>query len=90
MVHLLAKKRNSSLGQLARLLEVFLPYLLWNTVFDNSRIVQETGMSPSRFTDYRYPLYKFATQNNFQYPYQELPTSLEEESHDGSSPTTLG
>lgn len=90
MVHLLAKKRNSSLGQLARLLEVFLPYLLWNTVFDNNRIVQETGMSPSRFTDYCYPLYEFATQNNFKYPYQELPTSLEEESHDGSSPTTLG
>lgn len=73
LVHLLAKQRHSSVGYLARLMEVFLPYLLWNTVFDNSRVVQEIGMSPARFTDYCYPLYQFATKHDFAYPYQEWP-----------------
>ena len=90
MVHLLAKERTTSLGQLARLLEVFLPYLLWNTVFNNNRIVQETGLSPARFTDYCHPLYEFATKNHFKYPYQDLPAAIEEESYDGSSFTAVG
>ena len=90
VVHLLAKERTTSLGQLARLLEVFLPYLLWNTVFNNNRIVQETGLSPARFTDYCHPLYEFATKNHFKYPYQDLPAAIEEESYDGSSFTAVG
>jgi len=36
-------KKKSDLGRGASLLKVFWPYLTWNTVFDNSRVVAETG-----------------------------------------------
>jgi long-chain acyl-CoA synthetase len=42
MVNSLAR-RSGKLGGIATLLKVFLPYLLWNTVFDNSRVVAELG-----------------------------------------------
>jgi thioester reductase-like protein len=69
----LANRRGTSAGQLAALLKVFLPYLLWNTVFDNQRVVQETGKCPASFTTYGYPLYAFSTQHRFEFPYQEWP-----------------
>ena len=84
----LARQRGTSVAYLASLMQVFLPYLLWNTVFDNSRVVQETGMVPARFTDYCYPLYQFATRNHFTYPYQEWPEA--EVAYDGSSLRALG
>ncbi len=65
--------RGSSVGQLASLLRVFLPYLLWDTVFDNARVVNETGKRPARFTDYCYPLHRFSVANQFRFPYQEWP-----------------
>ena len=43
------------IGGLAKLLKVFLPYLVWNTVFDNSRVVAEMGRSPAPFSQYCYP-----------------------------------
>jgi nucleoside-diphosphate-sugar epimerase len=72
-VRWMAGRRGSPLGQMASLLKVFLPYLLWNTVFDNQRVVQETGKSPVNFTQYGLPLYRFSTQNNFAFPYQDWP-----------------
>lgn len=73
LVSRLARRRGTAVGYLASLMQVFLPYLHWNTVFDNSRVVQETGMTPAGFTDYCYPLYRFATRNHFTYPYREWP-----------------
>ena len=73
LVNWLARRRGTPVGYLASLMQVFLPYLHWNTVFDNSRVVQETETSPARFTDYCYPLYQFATRNHFTYPYREWP-----------------
>jgi thioester reductase-like protein len=60
-------------GGLATLLKVFLPYLVWNTVFDNSRVVSELGRGPAAFSQYCYPLLRFTRENNFAYKYREWP-----------------
>lgn len=65
--------RAGKIGGLATLLKVFLPYLIWNTVFDNKRIVAEMGRQPVPFSQYSYPLLRFARENNFSYKYQEMP-----------------
>jgi nucleoside-diphosphate-sugar epimerase len=44
----LARSR-SGIGRGASLLKVFWPYLTWNTVFDNTRVVAEMGRAPARF-----------------------------------------
>ena len=46
----MANRRGTSVGHLGSLLKVFLPYLLWNTVFDNQRAVQEVGQHPVAFS----------------------------------------
>ncbi|HEV8524738.1 MAG TPA: SDR family oxidoreductase [Terriglobales bacterium] len=63
------------LGHGASLLKVFWPYLVWNTVFDNTRIVSELGQRPAPFTQYCYPLLKFSTENRFTYHYREWPSA---------------
>jgi nucleoside-diphosphate-sugar epimerase len=68
-------KRKSSLGYGATLMKVFLPYLVWNTVFDNSRVVTERGCAPAPFSQYSYPLLKFSKDNRFTYNYKEWPAS---------------
>lgn len=57
----------------ASLLKVFLPYLTFNTVFDNTRVVQALGEAPVSFDRYAYGLYQFATTHNFEYPYKPWP-----------------
>ena len=74
VVHALAN-RKGQVGQGAALLKVFLPYLVWNTVFDNRRVTTELGKKPVPFSQYSFPLLRFSRQHNFQYPYQEWPTS---------------
>jgi thioester reductase-like protein len=61
-------------GRGAALMKVFLPYLKWNTVFDNSRVVNELGRQPVPFSAYSLPLLKFSLQNHFQYQYRPWPT----------------
>jgi thioester reductase-like protein len=68
-------KRKSSLGFGATLMKVFLPYLVWNTVFDNSRVVTERGCAPAPFSQYSYPLLRFSKENRFTYNYKEWPAS---------------
>jgi thioester reductase-like protein len=67
--------RSGNLGRGASLLKVFWPYLIWNTVFDNTRVVSELGRKPARFSEYSYPLLKFSTENHFTYHYREWPTA---------------
>jgi thioester reductase-like protein len=67
--------RQGSLGRVASLMKVFVPYLVWNTVFDNSRVVGELGVAPAPFSEYSFPLLKFSTENHFTYRYQEWPTA---------------
>src|SRR5437016_10323575 len=61
----------------ASLLKVFLPYLVWNTVFDNTRVVAELGRAPAPFSSYCFPLYRYAKENHFRYPYREWPAGAE-------------
>ena len=65
--------RAGKVGGLATLLKVFLPYLIWNTVFDNSRAVAEMGRKPAPFSQYCYPLLRFSRENHFSYPYLDWP-----------------
>jgi thioester reductase-like protein len=78
LVNRLADRRGSAMGYGASLLKVFIPYLVWNTVFDNTRVVTETGRSPAPFSSYCYPLLKFARQSHFTYDYREWPAPVEE------------
>lgn len=65
--------RAGKVGGLATLLKVFLPYLIWNTVFDNSRVVAEMSRHPAPFSQYCYPLLRFSRDNHFHYPYLDWP-----------------
>ena len=66
--------RAGKIGGLATLLKVFLPYLLWNTVFDNRRVVAEMGRKPARFSSYCFPLLKFSRDTHFVYRYRDWPS----------------
>jgi thioester reductase-like protein len=66
--------RAGKIGGLAMLLKVFLPYLVWNTVFDNSCVTAEMGRGPAPFSQYCYPLMRFSRENNFAYPYRDWPS----------------
>jgi nucleoside-diphosphate-sugar epimerase len=70
-------RRRDGLGYGASLLKVFLPYLVWNTVFDNTRVVGELGRAPAAFSSYSFPLLRFARQNRFRYPYHPWPDSVD-------------
>jgi hypothetical protein len=62
-------------GRGAALMKVFLPYLTWNTVFDNTRVTTEMGRKPAPFSQYSFPLLRFSREHNFEYPYQAWPES---------------
>src|SRR5438309_5800307 len=66
-------RRPDHLGHAASLLEVFLPYLVWNTVFDNTRVVAELRRAPAPFSSYCFSLFRYAKENRFRYPYREWP-----------------
>src|SRR5882724_2927607 len=64
-------------GRSASLLKVFMPYLVWDTVFDNSRVVAEMGRAPEPFSQYCYPLLRFSRDCRFSYPYRDWPAAVE-------------
>jgi len=72
-VNRLSNWRGSAVGYGASLLKVFIPYLVWNTVFDNTRAVAEMGRKPAPFSHYAYGLLKFSQNHNFSYPYRPWP-----------------
>jgi len=67
--------RKGPVGLGAALLQVFLPYLTWNTVFDNRRVTTEMGRKPAPFSRYSFALLRFSREHNFEYPYQAWPES---------------
>lgn len=67
--------KGGAVGYGASLLKVFWPYLDWNTVFDNSRVVQEMGESPAKFSSYAFPLLQFSRKNHFKYPAKPWPAT---------------
>src|SRR5580692_2774287 len=72
VVNLLSNSRGP-IGRNASLLKVFMPYLVWDTVFDNSRVVAEMGRAPEPFSEYCYPLLRFSRDHHFSYPYEQWP-----------------
>ncbi len=68
--------RGGSLGFGASLMKVFMPYLVWNTVFDNTRVTSELGRRPVPFSKYSYPLLKFSRDGHFSYRYQDWPAKV--------------
>jgi thioester reductase-like protein len=67
--------RKGAIAKGASLMKVFMPYLTWNTVFDNTRVTKELGKRPVPFSEYCYPLLKFSRDNNFAYRYRPWPTA---------------
>src|SRR6266403_460316 len=73
-VNFLANRRGA-IAKGASLMKVFMPYLTWNTVFDNTRVTAEMGRKPAPFSQYSFPLLRFSREHNFEYPYQPWPES---------------
>jgi thioester reductase-like protein len=67
--------RKGPVGHGAALMKVFMPYLVWNTVFDNTRVTSELGRRPTPFSQYSLPLLKFSREGNFQYQYKPWPAA---------------
>src|SRR6185503_10388726 len=72
MNQLAGMKARNTATLIGSLFKVFLPYITFDTVFDNSRAVAEIGAAPTPFTEYCADLYRFAKSNRFSYPYREL------------------
>jgi len=70
----LMSNRKGPVGYGASLMKVFMPYLVWNTVFDNTRVTSELGRKPVPFSQYSYPLLKLSRDTNFTYNYEDWPT----------------
>ena len=82
VVNWLSNSRGT-VGRSASLLKVFMPYLVWDTVFENSRVVAEMGRAPEPFSKYCYPLLRFSRDHHFSYPYRAVarrpPASVRED-----------
>jgi thioester reductase-like protein len=59
----------------AALLKVFLPYLCFDTVFDNTRVSRALGEKPKPFDQYSSGLLDFAVDHAMSYPYQAFPSA---------------
>ena len=68
--------RKWGMAPAASLMKVFIPYLVFNTVFDNSRIVEELGYKPEPFSIYANGLRTFARNSKFTYPYKPWPENI--------------
>jgi nucleoside-diphosphate-sugar epimerase len=70
---MLAGFRGTGMSRAAARLQVFLPYLTYNTVFDNRRVVEALGRPPAPFPSYCAALLRWCLEHKFTYPYRELP-----------------
>jgi thioester reductase-like protein len=70
---LAATPRSMGISSFAVLLKVFLPYLTFNTVFENNRVCEELGAGPVPFSQYAAGLFRFAKEGNFTYAYKPWP-----------------
>jgi len=67
----------NGLTHVAALLKVFWPYVTNDTTYDNRRIVEALGHEPVPFTEYCGPLYRWAREVGFEFPYRPLPSRPE-------------
>ncbi|MFO0713051.1 MAG: SDR family oxidoreductase [Sandaracinus sp.] len=75
-VNRMANLPKGTLSLYGALLKVFWPYIVFDTVFDHTRVCEELGGSPVPFTDYCGELYRWSREVKFTYPYQALPERL--------------
>jgi thioester reductase-like protein len=57
----------------AALMDVFWPYLEWDVVFRNERVVSETGLAPTSFLRHCAGLHRYCVEGGFRYPFRALP-----------------
>jgi len=67
-------RRGGKVGHGASLMKVFWPYLTWNTVFENRRVLAELGEAPAPFSRYAYALLAFSRKHRFVYPAKPWPS----------------
>lgn len=77
------------LGTAGRLIDVFFPYLTYNTVFDSSRVVEEIGRAPAPLAHYCVPLLDWVRSHGFRYPYRDWPAGEVAPAPPPESPQTL-
>ena len=65
--------RQWGLSNVGSMMQVFWPYVEFDTVFDNSRVVSELGEAPAPFGDYGSRAMDFAIEHDFTYPYRPWP-----------------
>jgi nucleoside-diphosphate-sugar epimerase len=68
MDRLASLNSRNALTLIGSLFKVFLPYITFDTVFDNTRVTSELGIQPTSFLDYCGPLYEFSKKNHYEYP----------------------
>ena len=54
--------------QLGAVMKVFWPYIVYDTVFDNTRVTTELGRGPARFESYCAGMYAYAKEVRFENP----------------------
>lgn len=67
--------RKWGLSGVGSMMQVFWPYVEFDTVFDNTRVVSEMGFAPPAFGSYGSAVMDFAVDNDFEYPYAAWPTA---------------
>jgi thioester reductase-like protein len=70
---LMSSPKQLGLAPAASLMKVFWPYLVYDTVFSNRRIIEQLGHGPAPFSEYSHGLLRFAVDGKFTYPYQPWP-----------------
>jgi thioester reductase-like protein len=71
--------RGSMVAGVGALMKVFWPYIRYNTVFLNDRVVEELGHEPVPFVEYSADLYRWVKTHRFSYPFTALPLPGEED-----------
>ena len=70
--------RGTTVAGIGALMKVFWPYIKYDTVFLNDRVVHELGEEPVPFVNYAADLYTWVKANRFRYPYTQLSNPIEE------------
>jgi len=70
-------RKAASLQRIGALLNVFIPYIAADIVYDNARSVAALRAAPTPFTAYAPTLYTYAKSVKFEFPYRPLPEKLD-------------
>lgn len=77
--------RRFGVSRAAAMMDVFWPYIVFDTVFDNTRAVSALGEAPAPFTSYASALCDFAIEHQFQFPYAPWPEHVSANQEGSSS-----